>query len=445
MLKPTGKLKALGIKLKRAEEEVQVARERLNYLLSTSPGVIYVCKPSGDYGAIFVSENVKRQLGYEAREFINDPGFWADRIHPEDKPGIFAGLSRLCEQNHHTHEYRFLHKDGTYRWMLDQLKLVRNKEGIPLEIVGFWADITERKHAEKALQTNEEELEAIYDNAPLIMLLVDENWTIRKTNAFTAQFVGVSVGYMLNRRCGEALHCVHALDVPEGCGFGPSCKKCAVRLIILNTIETGLSHREEEVKMSFSDRENEPEATFLISSKKLLIREQPFSLVSMQNITERKQAEQALIARQKELEAKTKEFEEINTALNFLLKKREKDKKKLEEKVLLNIRELIAPCLEKLKKSRMNESQNAWLNILESHLKNIISPVLHTLNSKHLHLTSSEIKILSLIDQGKTTKEIASLLNLASQTIESHRKNLRKKLGIRNNKITLRTHLKTLQ
>jgi PAS domain S-box-containing protein len=152
------KLEALEIKLKRAEEEVQIARERLNYLLSTSPGVIYVCKPSGDYGAIFISENVKMQLGYEARQFIGNPGFWVERIHPEDKPAIFAELPHLFEQDHHTHEYRFLHKDGTYRWMHDRLKLVRNPDGSPLEIVGFWIDITERKRAEETFRESEERL-----------------------------------------------------------------------------------------------------------------------------------------------------------------------------------------------------------------------------------------------------------------------------------------------
>jgi PAS domain S-box-containing protein len=166
---------------------------------------------------------------------------------------------------------------------------------------------------------------------------------------------------------------------------------------------------------------------------------------TVRDISDRKLAEQELIEKQKQLEAKTKDLEEINTALNVLLKKREGDKKELEQNVVLNVKKLIEPYLEKLKKSRMNETQNAYLDILASHLKDIISPFAHTLSSKYLHLTSAEIKIASHIKQGKTTKEIASLLNLSSQTIESHRKNLRKKLGIRNNKITLRTHLRTLQ
>ncbi|MBM4308794.1 MAG: PAS domain-containing protein, partial [Deltaproteobacteria bacterium] len=98
-----------------AKETVHVAQERLKYLLTSSPGIIYSCKPSGDYGATFISENIKKQLGYEAREFLQDSRFWVDRIHPEDVPRVLSELLRLFEQDYHTHEYRFVHKDGTYR------------------------------------------------------------------------------------------------------------------------------------------------------------------------------------------------------------------------------------------------------------------------------------------------------------------------------------------
>ena len=164
----------------------------------------------------------------------------------------------------------------------------------------------EHLRTEEEIKQLNEELVSIYDNAPLIMLLVDENWKIRKTNAFTAQFVGTMADNMVNRRCGEALRCVHALDSPEGCGFGPSCKECALRLTILNTIETGRSHNEEEVSMFFSDGENERKAIFLLSTKKLHIREQPLALVSIQDISGRKQAEQQMLSLQAQLQQSQK-------------------------------------------------------------------------------------------------------------------------------------------
>jgi PAS domain S-box-containing protein len=145
---------------KRTEEALIAARARLQHLITASPVVIYSSKASGDYAATFISENVSNQLGYKSQDFLADPGFWADHIHPEDAPRIFAGLGRLFEHGHHAHEYRFQHKDGTYLWMRDELRLVRDPEGKPLEIVGNWADITERKRVEEDLAQAKDAAEA---------------------------------------------------------------------------------------------------------------------------------------------------------------------------------------------------------------------------------------------------------------------------------------------
>lgn len=140
---------------KGAEQELRMIRERLQHLMASSPTVIYSAKTSGDYGATYVSENILEQLGYEPREFVDDSGFWATHIHPDDKPRVLANLSCLFRDGHHVDEYRFLHKDGTYRWMHDRLKLLNDQAGNPLEIIGSWIDITERKRAEEALQKSE--------------------------------------------------------------------------------------------------------------------------------------------------------------------------------------------------------------------------------------------------------------------------------------------------
>jgi PAS domain S-box-containing protein len=138
---------------KLAETILLVLQERLQYLLDSSPGVIYTCKTSSNYGTTFVSENIVAMLGYEAQEFLESSSFWASHIHPEDAPQVFAQMSRIFEQEQYNYEYRFLHQDGVYRWIYDQAKLVRDKAGNPLEIVGYWADITERKHLEDEIRS----------------------------------------------------------------------------------------------------------------------------------------------------------------------------------------------------------------------------------------------------------------------------------------------------
>ena len=163
------------------------------------------------------------------------------------------------------------------------------------------------------------------------------------------------------------------------------------------------------------------------------------------DITQRKVVEEALREREAELEIKTSTLEELNTALRVLLKRRDEDKAELNEKVLCNVKDLVVPYLEKLRKSPLDPKQVACVSILESNLNNIISEFSCTLSSKYLGLSPKEILVANLIKDGKTNKEIGEILALSVRTIETHRKNMRKKLSLGKKNGNLRSHLLTLQ
>jgi len=127
--------------------------------------------------------------------------------------------------------------------------------------------------------------------------------------------------------------------------------------------------------------------------------------------------------------------------LRVLLKRREQDKTELEEKVLFNTKELVMPYVEKLKRSGLDERQKAFVSILESNLNDIVSPFSSRLSSQYLNFTPAEMQVANLVRYGKTTKEIAEFLNVSTQTIESHRKNIRRKMGLKSKRANLRTHL----
>jgi len=162
------------------------------------------------------------------------------------------------------------------------------------------------------------------------------------------------------------------------------------------------------------------------------------------DITEHKKAELALIEKRKKLENKTHELEEVNAALKVLLKHRNEDKKEFEEKVVANVKKLVLPYVEKLNNSRINDRQMVYLDIIKSNLEDIITPFLHQLSSKYSDLTPNEIQVAEFVKEGKTTKEIAELLNSSTGAINFHRNNLRKKLGLRNTKTNLRSFLLVL-
>jgi PAS domain S-box-containing protein len=160
-----------------------------------------------------------------------------------------------------------------------------------------------------------------------------------------------------------------------------------------------------------------------------------------QEIEERIRAEEALRRQGDELKAQSHHLEEVNTALRVLLKQREDDKKELGENVLSNVKDLISPYLERLKKSQLNTNQKTLVNILDSNLNNMISPFISKLSSKYFNLTPGEVRVANLVKEGKTNKEIAELLCISKNTVLFHRYNIRQKLGLKNKKINLRSHL----
>jgi PAS domain S-box-containing protein len=185
--------------------------------------------------------------------------------------------------------------------------------------------------------------------------------------------------------------------------------------------------------------------------RQLRIRLSPFNwrgrrhvLGVVTDLTSQKQAEETLKKRERELKANNRELQEMNSALNVLLNRREEDRKGVEEKILFNIRQMVIPFLGKLKQTRTSVSQEAYLEILEANLGEITSPFGHYLSVNYFGLTPAEIHVANLIRQGKSTKDIALLLNLSARTIDVHRRNLRDKLGITNKKVNLRTYLMAL-
>ena len=145
--------------------------------------------------------------------------------------------------------------------------------------------------------------------------------------------------------------------------------------------------------------------------------------------------------RTKELEIKTQSLEEINTAMKVLLKKREEDKTNLEDNVLTNVKGLVEPYIHKIKKTRLNDQQRAMLNIIESNLNEIISPFVRKMSKNYIRLTPQEIRIANLIKHGNSSKKIAEILNLSPRTVETHRKNIRSKLGLEGKRENLGSHL----
>jgi len=282
-------------------------------------------------------------------------------------------------------------------------------------------EIEERKQAEELLRESEQRYSSLFKINHSVMLLIDpENADIVDGNPAACSFYGWGQKELTSMKITD------------------------INILSNEQIFTEMERAKSEKRQHFFFRHrlaNEEIRDVEVYSGPIRLHGKKLLYSIIHDITERRRAEKELRKREAQLEINTNELEEVNTALRVLLKRRDDDKTDLEEKILFNVRELVVPYVEKLKKGKLDARHTAYVGILESNLNDIISPFAHKLSSRYLGLTPKEIQIANLIKEGITTKEIAEMLNSSDRTVEFHRKNIRKKIGIVNRKVNLRSHL----
>jgi len=180
-------------------EEQRTNLGRLESLVNASPIVMFTCKAGGDFAATFVTQGVKALWGYQPDDFLNQAGFWAGRIHPEDAAVVFNHLGTVLERGAHSYDYRFRTKSGEYRWTHDELRLVRDLDGRPLEIAGYCFDITERKLAETALRESEERQKVIFNSTSDLQAL----FRVEPGDVFVTEAMNRTMTENLRSRMGK--------------------------------------------------------------------------------------------------------------------------------------------------------------------------------------------------------------------------------------------------
>ncbi len=165
---------------------------------------------------------------------------------------------------------------------------------------------------EQSLLGSQTELSAIYENAPVIMILVDSERRVRKANHQALNFAGRTSQEMIGLRGGEALGCLFALKNGEACGDAPECGDCVVRQTISDSLETGKSHSQVEASLPFIVNDQEMDHAFLLSTTPLQIQGEQMVLASIMDITQHKQAQAALCKSEERL-VQAQKMEAIGT------------------------------------------------------------------------------------------------------------------------------------
>lgn len=292
--------------------------------------------------------------------------------------------------------------------------------------VASFADITEHKSAEQKLRDSENLYRTIFETTGTAVIIIEDDMTIILANTEFEILTGAPKSYWEGKRKWTEI--VSPKDLPRMMRYHEARRMnpgAAPGLYEFTLVDKNGNHHNILNTIAM-----------IPGSKK--------SVASLTDITDQKRSEAALRKREKEVQMKSRNLQEVNTALKVLLKQREEDRTELEDKVLSNVQTLVLPYMEKLKQSRMGERELSLVQVLEANLLNIVSPFAKRLTSRHLRLTPKELQIANMIKDGKTTKDIAALMNVCPGAVSLHRNHIRKKLGLNKEKINLRTYLGSL-
>jgi PAS domain S-box-containing protein len=199
----------------------------------------------------------------------------------------------------------FKRPDGERIWVRENTRAVRDDEGRVLYYEGSLEDITARKKAEMALQSSEQELAVVFDNAPFLMLLLDRRLHIRKANRAVSHFVRRDRRSLLGRPVARALNCVKAVR-PDPAGgrshLAADCRECTICRQAENTVMNGIAHEKVEVRLPVVLEREKQEREFLVTTTPVRVGSNRLVLLCLQDITEQRQVARMAVESRGELE-----------------------------------------------------------------------------------------------------------------------------------------------
>ncbi len=434
------------IRLKRAEKALRESEERYRLLFETSRDAIMTLAPpswnftSGNAAAIELFGMKDKKTFISAPPWKYSPEFQPDGQSSADKAKkmIDTAMEKGSNFFEWTHkklngrdffatvlltrisigEKTFLQatvRDITERKKVEE-ELKKHREHLEDMVENRTAElkkeIVERRQVEKLLRESKEKIRAILDASPDVIHLLDINGIILSANESYAKKLGVEVNDIVGKN-------IFDYTPPESIQ-----KRKAVIDKVFSTGEP--VQLEDKGVVGVYDAHVHPVLN--------PAGEVAAVAVYASDITKRKQAE-------KELQEQKLNLEQKNIALSEIIAQVEVEKKKMKDDIAANVNELLFPILEKLK---LENAAGKYVDLLKTHLEELVSSFGRKIRGKRLNLTPREIEICNMIKGRLTSKEIAELLNISLQTIEKHRKNIRRKMGISKKDINLTSFLQVI-
>ncbi len=345
-------------------------------------------------------------------------------LAPPDLAALYeqADQALLEKDGRQSFESAVMHADGTRHRVVFDTAVLKQSDGTPSGLIGSIFDITLRKQFEEQLRGSEARYRRIFESIQDIYYELGLDGAILEISPSVEKYTSLKREAFLGRSIAE---------------FYPDKGK---RRDFLRALKAkGYLH---DFEIQLRDRQDNVSTWSIAASLLPAEGDYPPRIVgSLRNISRRKTDEEKLKQSEEELSIKSRNLEEVNAALKVLLRQREEDRRELEENVLANVKTSLFPHIDKLKEEGLNPRQRCRVEMIEEALKKIVSPFLNRISRACLDLTPQEIHVADFVKQGKTTKEIASLLGISNKTVDYHRDNLRRKLGLKNHRVNLRSYL----
>ncbi len=439
-----------------------------------------------DYRFLKVNQELCRITGYQADEFENlrfaDITFADDlRLDLKQAEDLVHGLIDQYEM-----DKRYIRKDGKLVWVRLSVRLIRDSQGAPDYYLPMMVEIDVRKRLEEEKDIQLEMFHLIREDSDLKKMLTRVLSFLKDWSGVDAIAVRLHQGkdFPYYKTIGfpkEFVHRENSLKSSSSKDRQPSRKidqdslECMCGCVISRLSDTSLPFftkggsfftnstsmllsQSDNLQMFHGMRKHCNEAGYeSVLLVPLRVGEKTLGLIQlnhkeknhfskefvllMERLSNHISVAVAQRLAEESLTVKQNELEEMNAALKVLIRTREEELQDRDREILANVHQLILPCVERLKLGPLNVQQHSQLNILESNLKTITSPFAEKLSSADNALTPSLLQVADMIKKGMSNKEMAKLLGISVNSVETYRKRIRARLNLQNSKINLQAHL----
>ncbi|MFC1489738.1 PAS domain S-box protein [Candidatus Latescibacterota bacterium] len=400
--------------------------ENLESIINSSPLMTFLWPIKEGWPVEFVSENVRDILGYSSEDFISGKVSWPEITHPDDIKRLESEIAEYFEKNitEFNQEYRLITKSGKVCWMKDQNKVLLNSKGTPTHIQSIVIDITESKNAELALKESEKKYRTVIENINEAIFTINTNGIITYITPAVEYFSGYDPVHFINKSFTEFV-------LPEDLQR------------MKNNIKKALKGESKPNEYRVFDKDGNVR-WIRVSSSQLYSDGKIKGLYGIiTDITNIKNFEEDIKSTKDELQIKSSNLKESVTALKVLLKHQDSEKYIIEKNILSNINTLVMPYIEKIRVNCSDVNLSTYFNIVEKNLKEITKKLSGPHSNFFQKLSPTEIRVAELIRNDKSSKEIADLLNISDTTVFFHRRNIRRKLGLKGKRTNLNSLLIT--